>query len=458
RRLNLQEDTTSSIWNVDQFSLPYGDNLYGAHPHFVEIRNGKAHGVLLRNSNGQDWRLTKSGLNVVTIGGIIDLFVFAGPSVDEASRQYQALVGTPWMPPYWSLGWQQCRYGFKDLSEIKNVYNEYMRQAIPLEVIYTDIDYMHRWRNFTNDPINFELEDLREFVKTVHEDDRRINIIVDPCIGEAKTGEYKAYDNGLEQDVFIKNVGGEVYRSRQWAGDVAILDPTAKNIKQYFTDELVQWWSETGIQFDGIWLDMNEFASFVDGEVNTTMPSDWFENHTVLWKYPAWVEDDTKRAKINAMTAQEVLDTDFEKEYRLTNGGNREYEDPLNNPPYHVHNCVAGIDSFSNVQHEDTGFGISELIWGKPEKPKPLTHKTFDMTARFANGAQQYNMHNLYGIGMARVVRAAAEALPREGRPFMLTRSTFSGSGSFCGTWNGDNVGNWEQYRSGVHAVIKAQV
>lgn len=41
-----------------------------------------------------------------TIGGILDIYFFPGPTPEEVVRQYHTFIGKPYLPPYWSLGYQ----------------------------------------------------------------------------------------------------------------------------------------------------------------------------------------------------------------------------------------------------------------------------------------------------------------------------------------------------------------
>ena len=64
---------------------------------------------MLLNSNGMDVVLTETTAQWRPIGGILDLFVLAGPTPADVLRQLTAIVGRPAMPPYWSLGFHQCK-------------------------------------------------------------------------------------------------------------------------------------------------------------------------------------------------------------------------------------------------------------------------------------------------------------------------------------------------------------
>jgi hypothetical protein len=48
-----------------------------------------------------------------TVGGLLDFFIFLGPSPQNIIQQYTEVIGRPYMPPYWGLGFHLCRYAFR---------------------------------------------------------------------------------------------------------------------------------------------------------------------------------------------------------------------------------------------------------------------------------------------------------------------------------------------------------
>jgi alpha-glucosidase (family GH31 glycosyl hydrolase) len=107
-----------TFFNWDQ-PPAYNSPLYGVHAMYVSIERNPghmskpitAHSVFLLNSNAMEALLQpKKAITWRTIGGILDFFINLGPTIDEAVQQHVSLVGRPQMPPYWSLGFQLCRY------------------------------------------------------------------------------------------------------------------------------------------------------------------------------------------------------------------------------------------------------------------------------------------------------------------------------------------------------------
>ena len=79
--------------------MPTESNLYGSHPVYLEVREGKAHGVFLANSDGMDIKIAKTDQGAQFLeyninGGVLDLFFLAGPTPSAVSQQYSGIVGT----------------------------------------------------------------------------------------------------------------------------------------------------------------------------------------------------------------------------------------------------------------------------------------------------------------------------------------------------------------------------
>ncbi len=71
------------------------------------------------------------GLTLRTIGGMLEFFVFLGPEPESVIQQYTEVIGRPFMPPYFGLGFQLSRWGYKNTGEIRNVISRNRAAGIP---------------------------------------------------------------------------------------------------------------------------------------------------------------------------------------------------------------------------------------------------------------------------------------------------------------------------------------
>ena len=117
------------------------NHLDGSHPFYLEMRpSGTAHGVYLRNSNGMDVVLEANSLTYHTIGGVLDFYFFLGPSPEGVIQQYQEVIGRPRMPPYWALGFHNCRYGYPNVATLEAVVANYSSAKVKMHTRFESVD------------------------------------------------------------------------------------------------------------------------------------------------------------------------------------------------------------------------------------------------------------------------------------------------------------------------------
>uniref|UniRef100_A0A8I6YIR4 alpha-glucosidase n=1 Tax=Hordeum vulgare subsp. vulgare TaxID=112509 RepID=A0A8I6YIR4_HORVV len=298
----LRHNDSFTLWNADIGASYVDVNLYGSHPFYMDVRPpGTAHGVLLLSSNGMD-------------------VLYGGSYVTYKAR-------------------------------------------IPLEVMWTDIDYMDGFKDFTLDRVNFTAAELRPFVDRLHRNAQKYVLILDPGIRIDAT--YGTFVRGMQQDIFLKR-NGTNFVGNVWPGDVYFPDFMHPRAAEFWAREISLF--RRTIPVDGLWIDMNEISNFYNPE------------------------------PMNA----------------------------LDDPPYRINNDGTG---------------------------RPINNKTVPASAVHYGGVTEYDAHNLFGLLEA---RATHRALLRDTgrRPFVLSRSTFVGSGRYTAHWTGDNAATWGDLRYSINTML----
>ncbi len=383
---------TYTIFSRDAVSpvedgLPPGDNMYGSHPFYLfRTPENRFGAVLFLSSNAMDISVfplaqNKTKVTYIATGGVIDLFVIAPGSPKEVLQEYHRLIGLPHLVPYWGFGHQQCRYGYRTQGKLKEVVDRYAAARIPLDVLWTDIDYMDQYTPFTLDTTRYP--SMSEFVHWLHRRNIRFVPIVEPAV--ALFPENEAYRKGAEMHVFIRRGESDSTTARYshvvgfvWPGYTAFIDFVHPNTTRYWATMLDRLYSL--IPFDGIWLDMNEPASFCDGECNLDGPT-----------------------------------------RKPTEVGNQAFWDL----PY--------VPGHANIQLRALPLDAKHYAASPEEEPLQI----------------QYNLHSMFGHTQIR--RTSEYFDKRQRRPFIISRSTFVGSGKYGSHWLGDNWSRWEFLK---HSVV----
>ncbi|CAH8445660.1 unnamed protein product [Schistosoma margrebowiei] len=359
------------FWSHD--AIPQSNlNLYGTHNFFMGLKyDGTAFGIFFLNSNAQEVAITPlPAITYRTIGGILDFFIFTGPKPLDVINQYYNLIGHPTIPPYWSLGFHICKYGMKNLDEAKEVLKRNMEAGIPIDAQWFDIDYMDAYKIWSVDAKRFGGMDV--FVRDVLRKNysMRTVLIVDPAISTRGGPGYRPYEDGMRLGIFINDSRtGTPILGTVWPGETVFPDfshPSAED-----------WWFKSAsdfhkvINFDGLWIDMNEPANFDCGSLSGCSSSN-----------------------------------------------------TLDNPPF-----VPKI--------------LGNSLYDKTICPSALHYNT-----------THYNLHNIYGYDEARVTHNVLTRMFPDKRPFILTRSSFAGSGLYAAHWTGDVLSNWDSLKMSVVQII----
>uniref|UniRef100_A0A7I4BCI7 Glycoside hydrolase family 31 TIM barrel domain-containing protein n=1 Tax=Physcomitrium patens TaxID=3218 RepID=A0A7I4BCI7_PHYPA len=266
----------------------------------------------------------------VVIGGVLDFYFFAEPTPLEVIDQYTKLVDWLAPMPCWTFGTYQCRWGYDNIDDLKDVAQNYKK--------------------------------VRNFVEELHANGQQYVLILNPGVSVAYK-DYITLERGLKEDVFLKNKFEDNFLAQVWPDLVYFPDFLQPKVDSWWTTEMRDFFSM--VPFDGLWIDMNKASNFCSGNQCSFTPK-----------------------------------------------------------------SLAVFANKSNISN-------NECVLQCVERRK-IGDKSILMTVKHWNDVLEYNAHILYGLSESVVTQRVLTTVTHK-RPFVLSRSTFVGSGAHTAHWTGNN-------------------
>ena len=378
------------------------------------------HGVFLASSQGMDIKINDTDgqyLEYNALGGVVDLYFLAGPSPKEVAVQYSALSGRAAEMPYWGFGFHQCKYGYRDIWEVAEVVANYTQANIPLETMWTDIDYMELRRLFTLDPERYPLELVRDVVDYLHARQQHYIVMVNSAVW---AGDNDVYNEGREQNVWQVRENGTEYQGAVWPGPTVFPDWFHPNTQDYWNSQFEQFFDPaTGVDIDGLWNDMNEAANFCPYPCSDPVA---YSEESKNPPEPPPVRPGGPGRVIPGFPASLQPSSGTNATKRALQS--RQFNSKSSMPRRSLH-----ARQSSNQTSPRLGLPGRDLINPEYEiqaAAGSISNHTLDTDIRNYDGSHHYDTHNFWGSMMSIASRESMLQRRPERRPFLITRSTVS--------------------------------
>uniref|UniRef100_A0A9J2PS95 P-type domain-containing protein n=1 Tax=Ascaris lumbricoides TaxID=6252 RepID=A0A9J2PS95_ASCLU len=459
-------------------------NLHGVHPFYMGLEHDSmAHGVFISNSNAQEIT-TGPGPHLVyrTIGGNLDIHFFPGPKPEHVVQQYQAFIGSPLLPSYYSLGFQIGRNGYARADELETVVNKLSSTGILFDVVNINMDYMNGSRDFTLAEGWTVLENVSQ---NLHKDGYRITLLFNAAISVTGASFRRALLKVSYPFCIFERVPRNSktciaftgYFSRNFVGDCVVMSTTnivvecklrgmanrgTRSKGSQFalcgdeSNKAGDWvqtllptiqckeetsgteeWAQSSLPYElnKVMLGVgwpNEHVAFPDFLDTTSQTNDWWSDELLLFNSSVHFDGIW-------------LDMNEPSSFR-TNEQQSSYNDGTVSGEMTPLSCPLS-GAFSTYDNPSFKTANAYYYGNKGE----LSSKTLCMIATTGGGSMTfYNTKNLYGLQQS---IATFKALKGTTRQILIARSTFPSSGRYAGHCFAADSTGWAGLRGSIIAA-----
>ena len=270
--LNLESETEPlRLFNTDgyEYDAKTTANLYGSVP-FLLCHNTKNNfAVFWMNPTDTFVKFGEENtVQFLSEGGFVDFVLYSEKNCAEILNKYTDITGKPMMPPSFSLGYHQSRWGYMSTNEVNLVIRQLIDNEIPFDSMWLDLDHLVQKVPFTHNPITFG--DIDDLMADLEEQNRYLVRVCDPHFPNRQ--EDPRFKDGRRMKLLVTDPKHMTYIGDGWPGRCAFPD--------FMNPSCFDWWARlyhfgvADVSRENVfpWNDMNEPSIFKEFE--QTFPKD----------------------------------------------------------------------------------------------------------------------------------------------------------------------------------------
>jgi alpha-glucosidase len=237
----------------------------------------RGYGLLVDNPRRATWDLGYRDPSTFTYeagGGGLQYYVFFGPDLPRLLRTYLELTGFPPMPPRWTLGLLQSRYGYRNRAELEMIARTFREKRLPCDALILDVYWFREMGDMAFDPLDWP--EAPEMIARLKQQGFHLMVIEEPYI----TTRSRNYAEALANGYLARRYDGSPYTFDFWPGECGLIDfsnPAAR-----------EWWTrkhqpllEMGVS--GWWTDLNEPAKHYHDMLHAAGSAPMVHNLVAPW-------------------------------------------------------------------------------------------------------------------------------------------------------------------------------
>jgi alpha-glucosidase len=244
---------------------------------FPTLLSLRGYGLLIDNPCRAVWDLgcsDRQSFSYQARGGGLQYYVVLGPGLARLLQTMLELTGYPPLPPRWTLGLLQSRYGYRSRQELESIAQSFRARRLPCDALILDVFWFREMGDLAFDPQKWP--EAREMIARLKRQGFRTVVIEEPYL----TRQSRNYSEALSRGYLARHYDGSPYTFDFWPGECGLFDFSNPAAREWWTEKhrpLV----EMGI--DGWWTDLNEPAKHFQDMAQHAGPAAAVHNLTALW-------------------------------------------------------------------------------------------------------------------------------------------------------------------------------